>query len=237
MKMKNKNAEQIVNKKKHRQALKLKRSAEPALKRGNATMVEKPTILIVCEGENTEPSYFRQFKFSSATIKGEGCNTISLVRRAIKLSKENKYDQVWCVFDADPKPDNPQQEQNFNDAIKLADKNGFGVGYSNQAFEYWLILHFDDHQGGAMNRNDYNSKINQLLKPFGIIYEGQNNKIITEELFELLDGIDLKTKKQRMLLAIARAEKNYNQLQHINPAKEESTTTVFKLVEELLKYV
>jgi hypothetical protein len=237
--MKNKKEAQIASKKAHKESLKVKRRTEPQLVRDEATKIAKPTILIVCEGENTEPSYFRQFKLSTATIKpvGEGYNTISLVKRAIDLANENSYDQVWCVFDADPKPDNPNQAKNFNDAIKLANKNGFGIAYSNQAFEYWLILHLDDHQGGAMNRSDYNDKINELLKPFGLTYEGENSKIVTNEIFEVLDGIDKKTNKERKRLAISRAEKSYNRLDHSNPAKEESSTTVFRLIEELLKYV
>ena len=188
MKMKNKKADQITSKIAHKETLKTKRRAEPLLERDEAKILERPTILIVCEEGNTEPSYFRQFKLSSATIKpvGEGYNSTSLVKRAIQLSKEKSYDQVWCVFDADPKPDNLKQAKNFNDAIKLADKNGFGIAYSNQAFEYWLIIHFDDHQGGGMNRSDYNNKINQLLKPFELTYDGEGNKIITEEILKCL---------------------------------------------------
>jgi len=237
--MKNKKADQKASKLVHKETLKSKRRTEPLLERAEAKILEKPTILIVCEGENTEPSYFRQFKLSSATIRpiGEGYNTISLVKRAVQLSKEKSYDQVWCVFDADPKPDNPNQAKNFNDAVTLAEKKGFGVAYSNQAFEYWLILHFDDHQGGGMNRNDYNNKINQLLKPFGLTYDGESNKIITEEIFEVLDSIDKKTNKKRTRLAILRAERNYDLFDHTNPANEESSTTLFRLVEELLKYV
>ena len=237
--MKNKNANQIATKLAHKESLKTKRRAEPLLERTEAKILEKPTILIVCEGENTEPSYFRQFKLSSATIKpvGEGYNTISLVKRAVQLSKEKSYDQVWCVFDADPKPDNPKQARNFNDAVILAERKGFGVAYSNQAFEYWIIIHFDDHQGGGMNRNDYNNKINQLLKPFGLTYDGEGNKIITEEIFEVIEGIDTKTKKERKRLAISRAERNYDLFDHTNIANEESSTTVFRLVTELLKYV
>jgi len=236
--MKNKKAEQTHLKKTHKESLNAKRRSEPNLSRGKATLNEKPTILIVCEGENTEPSYFRQFRLSTATIKpiGEGYNTTSLVKRAIKLSKENKYDQVWCVFDADPKPSNLKQTQSFNNAIKLAEKNNFGIAYSNQAFEYWLILHFDNHQGGSMERSDYNNKINQLLKQFGFTYDGKGSKVVTEDLFAALDGIDSKTKKERKILAIERAERNYNKLDHSNPAKEESSTTVFRLVRELLKY-
>lgn len=59
MKMKNKKAEQIAAKKKHRESLKSNRRKEITLERTEPSKLERPTILIVCEGENTEPSYFR----------------------------------------------------------------------------------------------------------------------------------------------------------------------------------
>jgi hypothetical protein len=234
MRMKNKRAEQAADREKHRQALKAQKRAEPTLQRAEPVLLQKPTILIVCEGKNTEPSYFKQFRLSSATIKpvGEGYNTVSLVNRAIELSKEKNYEQVWCVFDKDD-----FLAVDFNNAIAIAQANNFGVAYSNQAFEYWLILHFDDHQGAAMNRSDYYDKLNDLMKPYNVSYDGENSKLITEEIFELLEGIDLKAETYRVDLAIARARRNYNLLPHTNPALEESSSTVFRLVEELLKYM
>lgn len=97
-------------------------------------------------------------------------------------------------------------------------------------------MHFDDHQGGGMHRKDYGKKLNSLLKPFNLTYDGERSKIITEDIFEVLEGIDEKTNKERKVLAIQRAKRNYNQFEHINPAIEESSTTVFRLVETLLKY-
>ena len=237
--MKNKRVEQISARQKHRESLKIIRRKEPIIERTEPSLTKKPSILIYCEGKNTEPSYFNQFKLPFVQIDsfGEGKNTLSLVKRAIQLSQEKSFDQVWCVFDADPKLDNPKQAQNFNEAVRLATNKGFGLAYSNQAFEYWLILHFDDHQGGKMNRTDYNDKINNLLKPYGLTYDGENSKIITEEFFELLDGVDNKTQKERKKIAIERAKKGYDNFDHGNPATEESSTTVFRLVEELLKYV
>lgn len=234
MKMKDKNANQIAQKKKHLENLKKSRRNEPILDRNEPSKLEKPTILIVCEGKNTEPSYFRQFKLSSATIRtiGEGYNTTSLINRAIQLSGENKYEQVWCVFDKD---DNDNTV--FNSAIQIAEANNFGIAYSNQAFEYWLILHFNDHQGGGMDRKDYGDKINEFLKDFGTNYDGKASKLITDEIFEILDGIDTKTNKKRRDLAIERAKRNHHFLNHTNCAEEESSTTVFKLVEELIKYI
>ena len=234
MKMKDKKAEQKAAKQKHREQLRAQRRKEPSLERPVAELTEKPSILIVCEGENTEPSYFNQFRITSAKVKsvGEGYNTISLVYRALALSQQGNYDQVWCVFDKDDFNDN-----DFNSAVQIAVANNFGVAYSNQSFEYWLILHFNDHQGGGMHRDSYNDKINEHLKPFKVIYDGNGTKLIDEDFFELLDGIDDKTSRKRAELAIDRAERNYNHFDHTNPAREESSTTVFRLVRELLKYV
>ena len=80
MRMKDKKAEQAADKERHKEQLKAKRRTETSLERPAPVLTEKPTILIVCEGKNTEPSYFNQFRLSSATIKpvGEGFNTISL---------------------------------------------------------------------------------------------------------------------------------------------------------------
>jgi hypothetical protein len=231
--MKDKKAGQIKLKSKHWEQLKNNRRNEPMLERGEPFLAEKPTILIVCEGEVTEPSYFKQFRLSSATIKamGEGYNTISLVNRAFQLATQASYDQVWCVFDKDDFPD-----VDFNNAISKAEANKCEVAYSNQAFEYWIILHFTDHQGGGMHRTQYCTKINSLLKPFRLSFDC-DKKEITEEIFELLEGYDEKTKKERKISAIERAKRNYKNGDNSNPAKNESSTSVFKLVEELLKYI
>jgi hypothetical protein len=234
MKMKNKKADQKAAKQKHLEQLKAQRRKGPTLVRPAPVLTEKPSILIVCEGENTEPSYFNHFRITSARVTsvGEGYNTVSLVNRALALAPEGLYDQVWCVFDKDDFNDN-----DFNSAIQIAEVHNFGVAYSNQSFEYWLILHFIDHQGGGMHRDTYNDKINQHLKPFKVRFDGNGTKLIEEDFFELLDGIDGKSKRKRVDLAVERAKRNYHSFNHANPAKEESSTTVFKLVSELLKYV
>lgn len=236
MKMKNKREEQRQKREKQKKersdAKRKRRNTEPTLIREEATKLEKESFLIVCEGKNTEPSYFNKFKLLSAVIKsvGEGRNTLSLVKRAIQLSKQGQYDQIWCVFDKDDFPAN-----NFNSAISKAHGSGFKVAYSNQAFEYWLILHFEDHQGGAMDRDAYCDKLNQYLDSFGVKYDC-DNKTITNEVFNILisnSGIPNKTYQE---LACERAERNYNNFDHASPAKEESSTTVFKLIQEIIKF-
>ena len=237
MKMKDKKAAQKEAKEKHlveRNAAKAKRRGEPVLERSPRVREERPTILIVCEGKNTEPSYFNQFKLTTATVRalGNGNNTVSLVNLAITLKEKGTYEEVWCVFDKDD-----FSADDFNSAIQTATVNNLKVAYSNQSFEYWLILHFEDHQGGAMHRDEYDKTLNEYLAPLGAIYEGNSNKIVSEDLFDLLMATDEKLEKSRIELAITRAERNYNLLSHISPATKESSTTVFKLASRLRSFI
>lgn len=196
-------------------------------------------LLIISEGVNTEVSYFRQFEQPTTRVKvlGTGFNTVSLVRRAEQIradeaAKGRHYDQVWCVFDRDDFP-----AQDFNEAVRLAEQLFGRVAYSNQAFEYWLLLHFLDHQGGAMHRRQYDARLNECVEPFGVQYDGQDSKLIGRDFFDLLLSNDPKTDKPRIRHAIERAERLYEQYHHSSPATEESSTTVFRLVKVILGYI
>jgi len=234
--MKNKKVEQAAQRQQRKNELKAAKSyrVTPVFEIEQPTRVEKQIILIVCEGVNTEPSYFHQFRLSSAKIVpvGTGCDTIRVVERARGEQQKSIYDQVWVVFDKDDFPAN-----DFNTAISMAEASGFGVAYSNQAFEYWMLLHFEDHQGGGMHRDDYHDKLNSYLQAFKQYYDGKGNKLVTREIFDLLLAKDPRTAMSRQQMAISRAKRIYDQLLHNSPADEESSTTVFKLVEEMLKYV
>ena len=235
MKAKNKKEEQQRRKQAHidqRKASKKRRRKGKILKRDTPNKEQKERILIVCEGEKTEPSYFKLFRLSTAVIKaiGEGKNTISLVEQTRQIALKEDYDQVWCVFDKDDFP-----AKNFNNAIYKAESYGYQVAYSNQAFEYWLILHFEDHQGGAMDRNEYCKKLNDYLINFNTQYDC-DRKEITEDIFEILNAKVSSKGTTRQELAIKRAKRNMEFLDNMNPANEESSTKVYKLVEELKKF-
>jgi hypothetical protein len=88
-----------------------------------------------------------------------------------------------------------------------------------------------------MNRSDYNDKINKYINPLGASYDGASNKLVSELFFNLLMNNDSVTQTNRTSLAILRAKRNFALFSHHSPATEESSTTVFRLVEEILKYV
>ena len=66
-------------------------------------------ILIVCEGEKTEPLYFKKFPekpavFDALDVKGIGNNTVFVVKKAIELRDKAENDgepyiEAWAVFD------------------------------------------------------------------------------------------------------------------------------------------
>lgn len=202
-----------------------------SLKRKTFAIQEKRTIYIYCGGKNTEPSYFRKFRLANVTVSYDGKDPLTLTRQLIQFKKNSKFDEYWIVFDKDEFSDN-----DFNLAFQLALRNKINVAYSNQAFEYWLLLHFLDHNGSKLDRTDYGPKITKFLSRMGVEYDYKGTKLISESFFEILDSIDPGTGKIRVSQAIERAKKIIDKFDHNNPAEKESSTTVFLLVEELLKY-
>jgi hypothetical protein len=179
-------------------------------------------FLIVCEGEKTEPNYFRKFPenpevFDRIDIHGTGYNTISLVNEAIRLKDEalkrkEPYIEVWCVFDKDD-----FTVEQFQNAIILAGKNQIKCVYSIEAFELWYMLHFN-FCDAALSRDQYREKLSELL---GKKYQKNDG-----EMYQALI--------KRQSIAIQNARRLY-MLQHERSLAEQNPiTTVFWLVERLL---
>ena len=129
-----------------------------ALRRVNTRQVHQ-RFLIVCEGERTEPNYFRAFRVPSLVVMVEGVarQALQLVNKALELREAGDYDQIWCVFDRDDVP----QDQ-FNEAIARAERLNLHVAYSNQAFELWYLLHFHYYNTG-ITRGDYKQRLSDEL--------------------------------------------------------------------------
>ena len=178
----------------------------------------KQRFLIVCEGEKTEPNYFRSFRLPTTVvidIKGLGENPSKLVQSANDLKDREDYDQVWCVFDRDS-----WTKEDFNNAIASAINYNFRVAYSNEAFELWYVLHFEFLNTG-IPRSDYMKKLTSLL---GHKYE-KNSLTIYDDLFD------------KQSTAIKNAEKLLKQYDPQKPVEDNPSTTVHFLVQELNKFI
>ena len=186
-------------------------------KRRPYTRSLRQKFLIVCEGKRTEPNYFTSFRVRKdvkVQVIGEGYNTLSLVERAIELEREGKYDQAWVVFDRDDFP-----AQHFNEAISLAERNGIGVAYSNQAFEIWYLLHFNYHDV-ATSRRLYKQ---MLTKRLGFEYQKNDPDMYTHLQMKQAD-------------AIRNAKKLLQTYTSPKPERDNPSTTVHRLVEALNKF-
>jgi hypothetical protein len=129
-----------------------KRKALKAVALRRETRKREPydVVLIVCEGNMTEPNYFKElrdtFKLSSANIRiaGDECGSApcSVVGYALaEYRKEKKFNRVYCVFDKDRHP-------SYNKALERIKTARLGKGdaiiaiTSVPCFEIWLLLHF-----------------------------------------------------------------------------------------------
>ena len=190
-------------------------------------------ILIVAEGEKTEPKYFEHFAIQNndyfvynIECEGTGENTKSVVKRAIELrnASSTPYDSVWAVFDRVSFPSN-----NLNSAIEKASANGINVAWSNEAFELWYLYHFQNRVT-AMSRDDYQAAISKAVNSTGkwkdkAPYKYKKND---EHNFEIM------TKYGDMEQAIRNAQQQHKFFTDARYATHNPCTTVYKLVLQLL---
>ena len=174
-------------------------------------------ILILCEGEKTEPNYFNsiklKYRLSNVDIRGLGSNTDKITETAIKNHKD--YSQIWCVFDRDS-----FKAHHFNRAFQMIIKyKNIHVAYSNEAFELWYLLHFHYYNTG-ISRKRYYKLLSDLL--------GKKYKKNSPEIYDLIC--------EKENTAIKNAKKLLNSYPIEKPEENNPSTTVYKLVEELNKY-
>jgi len=143
-------------------------------KRREAFKEPRKSVLIVCEGEKTEPKYFRMLTSNlrlvmvEVKIVGEGAAPINVVDRAIELRGERKqlakksitkaaYEVVYCVIDVEA----PVPHESLARAIDKAKGNKLDVILSNPCFEYWYILHFRKTSAPFNTSRDAKSALGQ----------------------------------------------------------------------------
>ena len=206
-------------------------------KRNEGTKTVQPgNYLIVTEGTETEVNYFENISriikelFSNSIIvekidldiQGTARSTKVLVNEAIKKRSLKTYSDVWVVFDKDDNID-------FDEAIALAKEKGLNVAWSNECFELWLLLHFQDLKS-AIGRNDYYSKLTNHFKDKNI-----NNGKYDKNIYDIFDitskYVHDAIKRSNSLLEDHRCDKIFS------PNKMNPATKVQDLVEELIKYI
>lgn len=177
-----------------------------------------PLLLIVCEGESTEPNYFHELKkrvrvsnFRIKVEKGSGGSTLNVVECASQLMQEDEYDEVWCVIDTEILATN----KSFDAAVKLAVHSGIKLAISNPAFEYWYVLHIQETSRGF-------TSVAQLITFLtGILPGYKKSTSYTPHIFDRTD------------IAIVCAEKLLRSQATSTDPYPHPSTNVFELVRRL----
>ena len=119
------------------------------------------TFIIFCEDDATEPIYFQYFETSLIKVnpvpgqKSKIHNVVNAITHCIDQKMMDKVEnelvlkdvdtQVWCVFDFDTaEVQNGKEKVSFDEAIKMAQRRGIKVAWSNDCFELWILLHFEE---------------------------------------------------------------------------------------------
>lgn len=148
------------------------------LERKKPTIAPYARLLIVTEGEKTEPQYLEEirvhYKLTTANIKITNCEYGTAPQQIVQFAEDifkqtKQFDQVFCVFDRD-------EHQSFDNAVasataknkKFRNDRGEPVEFfavpSNPCFELWLLLHFEQ-----FNKLVHRDVISERLNKAGYI--------------------------------------------------------------------
>jgi RloB-like protein len=147
-----------------------RRLAPPSsMKRPHRPKQRKKRFLLYCEGEVTEPEYFRDLRrfLRNPLVEIEiGDGKRNDPKGLVELAKKRRdaaqrdakrekdesllFDEVWCVFDVD-------DHANLREAIQQAAAASISLAISNPCFELWILIHFKDqwsYISGVQSQSD-----------------------------------------------------------------------------------
>jgi hypothetical protein len=225
-----------------------------------------PTFIIFCEDEVSEPFYFSYFETPLIKVnpiknqKSKIDNVLNAIEYCDKyglmelkdnlLCLQNKEIQVWCVFDRDIETnvsEIPKHNISFNMSIDNAIRSGFKVAWSNDAFELWILLHFEDID--VMNENyksrkTYYERLTEIFKSLPLPNEDLS-KALSHQSFSYKKDCKSKNNFKDIVLneivskteyAIKRAKilEEYHNASTKPDHEKSPCTLVHHLVEELI---
>lgn len=212
-------------------------------KKRQADVLEEVTRhYIFCEGEKTEPFYFKGFKkqiekhpahINKIAIEIFPCamETMRVLGEAEKYVAKNniKDGHIWCVYDKDDFPADRFNQVGLRTKQLSANNPNleYHAAWSNQCIEIWFILHFNEYVSDN-SRSDYVKHLDERFQKNGW---GKYQKNM-EDVFELL------TQHGNPKLAIRYAKKQLKAFNaETSEAKIAPATKVYALVEQLAKHL
>ncbi|MCP4156163.1 MAG: RloB domain-containing protein [bacterium] len=180
-------------------------------------------LYIVCEGQKTEKDYLENFiddcninhKLVDVQVLQTKKNTPKELVNFIKTKGDCNSDELWAVFDHDGHP-------NLGDAFNNAQKNNIRIAFSNIAFEYWILLHFEYTTRAFSKCRD----IIRYLKEQNHFPDYEKND---RNLYERL--------KEKTATAESRAKRGRQAMKKANPGARVFEITPYTNVDELLEAI
>ena len=193
---------------------------------------ELKRFVIITEGDE-EKKYFQSFHSETGPLvkakrsKHERCGIVDeAIEWRRQLIKKGYYDieldETWVVFDRDRNDERLNDEENYVKAIKYAEANKIKVAYSNDAFQLWIVLHFQDI-GSEMSVKELDRIIKKRIPAY------QHG----DDVYQII-----KTHGGDQIKAIERSKQLKRRASQLHSDKEiylvNPTTNVDELVEKLL---
>ncbi len=226
-----------------------------------------PTFIIFCEDKVSEPVYLKYFETSNIKINfaKEQKSMMANVLSAITHCRENgliqfidgndclvaEDTQIWCVYDRDKEESSvnlPKGNTDFDQSIITANSAGIKVAWSNDAFELWVLLHFEDIEFENFEntkRKTYYNKLTEIFKNL----ENPNDNLIkvknytnwnykhslkSEKNFRNIVRSEIINKTNEAINRAKKLEEYFNE-QNLQNHKKSPCTLMHHLVEELIE--
>ncbi len=172
-------------------------------RRGSKPRQTKPVILIVTEGEKSEPKYFEHFRTRQNNVdvrvvpnskNGGKTDYGSLIRKAVKICNDDdlsprRGDSIWIVADGDVNYQAAdaigKKNAALSEARKKAEKESFALIISNPCFELWYLLHL---RYTTAHFPDYDA-VKKALEQAGIADYEKHNDLYDQLASKTLDAI------------------------------------------------
>ena len=188
--------------------------------------VEQKAVLIALEDTKSSKYYFdallKDKKLTGQVIfaKHIGTDPENVVEAIVKHERENpsnKYEKKWAVIDRDD-----WSKQQINGAIQRAKELGICIAISNEAYELWILLHFQPLSRHT-HRTELNSKLKKIFKDrFRIDYSKSS-----QDIYAFIVGLQSQAITNAKKL-VAMHIRNHGELA---PYENNPLTMIFELIE------
>jgi len=156
----------------------------------------KKIVIISCEGQNTEPQYFRTIKnklnisvlIEIDIVPRDNKSAPKYVLSGLQEHIEDKYgykkdyDQMWLVLDREKVV---ARKTEILEILPKCEEKGFSIALTNPAFEFWLLLHIVDitnyNEDVLFQNNKVSGKKRYLDQKLSEILGGYNKTSETTE--------------------------------------------------------